>query len=480
MNFTMVTYIIGWILQIEAAFMLLPAIVGFFYGEADKSFIYIVTALASFLVGMLIKLKKPKTKDLYTREGFATVAIGWIAMSAVGALPFTATGEIPNYIDALFESVSGFTTTGGSILNDVEALSHVSLFWRSFTHWIGGMGVFVFIMAIFPIMGGYSINLMRAESTGPAVGKLVPRVQNTAKILYAIYLGITVLGCIVYMICGMKFFDAITTIFGTVGTGGYGILNSSISSYSPAIQWAITVFMILSGINYSVYFCLLRRQFKDAFSISEVKWYIGIILVSTGIIAWNIHGIYPAIGDSVRHAAFQVGSIITTTGFSTADFDLWPSLSKTILVILMFCGACSGSTGGGMKISRWLIMGKTIFKELSTMVHPRQVKKIHMDGHVVEHETVRATNVYLASYFFIMLLSLLLISLDNIDFTSNFTGVVAMLNNIGPGLGKVGPTGNYSIFSNFSKIVLIFDMLAGRLEIFPMLIILKPACWKKY
>ena len=480
MNFTMVTYIIGWILQIEAAFMLLPAIVGFFYGEADKSFIYIVTALASFLVGMLIKLKKPKTKDLYTREGFATVAIGWIAMSAVGALPFTATGEIPNYIDALFESVSGFTTTGGSILNDVEALSHVSLFWRSFTHWIGGMGVFVFIMAIFPIMGGYSINLMRAESTGPAVGKLVPRVQNTAKILYAIYLGITVLGCIVYMICGMKFFDAITTIFGTVGTGGYGILNSSISSYSPAIQWAITVFMILSGINYSVYFCLLRRQFKDAFSISEVKWYIGIILVSTGIIAWNIHGIYPSIGDSVRHAAFQVGSIITTTGFSTADFDLWPSLSKTILVILMFCGACSGSTGGGMKISRWLIIGKTIFKELSTMVHPRQVKKIHMDGHVVEHETVRATNVYLASYFFIMLLSLLLISLDNIDFTSNFTGVVAMLNNIGPGLGKVGPTGNYSIFSNFSKIVLIFDMLAGRLEIFPMLIILKPACWKKY
>ena len=480
MNFTMVTYIIGWILQIEAAFMLLPAIVGFFYGEADKSFIYIVTALASFLVGMLIKLKKPKTKDLYTREGFATVAIGWIAMSAVGALPFTATGEIPNYIDALFESVSGFTTTGGSILKNVEALSHVNVFWRSFTHWIGGMGVFVFIMAIFPIMGGYSINLMRAESTGPAVGKLVPRVQNTAKILYAIYLGITVLGCIVYMICGMKFFDAITTIFGTVGTGGYGILNSSISSYSPAIQWAITVFMILSGINYSVYFCLLRRQFKDAFSISEVKWYIGIILVSTGIIAWNIHGIYPSIGDSVRHAAFQVGSIITTTGFSTADFDLWPSLSKTILVILMFCGACSGSTGGGMKISRWLIMGKTIFKELSTMVHPRQVKKIHMDGHVVEHETVRATNVYLASYFFIMLLSLLLISLDNIDFTSNFTGVVAMLNNIGPGLGKVGPTGNYSIFSNFSKIVLIFDMLAGRLEIFPMLIILKPACWKKY
>ncbi|MCR4618339.1 MAG: TrkH family potassium uptake protein [Lachnospiraceae bacterium] len=480
MNFIMVTYIIGWILQIESAFLLLPAIVGFFYGEADKSLVYIITALGSFLVGFLIKLKKPKTHDLYTREGFATVAIGWIAMSAVGAVPFRATGEIPHYIDALFETVSGFTTTGGSILNDVEALSHATLFWRSFTHWIGGMGVFVFIMAIFPIMGGYSINLMRAESTGPSVGKLVPRVQNTAKILYAIYMGLTIVGCIVYMICGMSFFEAITTIFGTVGTGGYGILNTSITTYSPAVQWAITIFMILSGINYSVYFCLLRRQFKEAFSISEVKWYIGIILVSTAIIAFNIRELYSGAGESIRQAAFQVGSIITTTGFSTTDFDLWPSLSKTILVILMFCGACSGSTGGGMKISRWLIMGKTIFKELSTIIHPRQVKKIHMDGHVVEHETVRATNVYLASYFFIMLLSVLLISLDNFDFTTNFTGVVAMINNIGPGIGLVGPTGNYSIFSNFSKIVLIFDMLAGRLEIFPMLIILKPACWKKY
>ncbi len=480
MNFTMVSYIIGWILQIEAAFLLLPAVVGFFYGEANRSLVYIITALASFLIGLLIKLKKPKTHDLYTREGFATVAIGWIAMSAVGAVPFTATGEIPNYIDALFESVSGFTTTGGSILNDVEALSHASLFWRSFTHWIGGMGVFVFIMAIFPIMGGYSINLLRAESTGPSVGKLVPRVQNTAKILYSIYLGLTVTGCIVYMICGMKFFDAITTIFGTVGTGGYGILNTSITSYPPAVQWAITVFMILSGINYSVYFCLLRRQFRDAFSISEVKWYLIIILISTLVITANIRRMYPGIGESLRHAAFQVGSIITTTGFSTTDFDRWPALSKSILVILMFCGACSGSTGGGMKISRWLIMGKTIFKELSTMIHPREVKKIHMDGRVVEHETVRATNVFLASYFFIMLVSLFLISVDNFDFTTNFTGVIAMMNNIGPGLGLVGPTGNFSIFSNFSKCVLIFDMLAGRLEIFPMLIILKPACWKKY
>lgn len=480
MNFTMVTYIVGWILEIEAAFMLLPTIVGIVYKDYKAVIAFLITAAASLLLGFLIKLKKPKTHDLYTREGFATVAIGWIMLSAIGAVPFTLSGEIPSYVDALFESISGFTTTGGSILNDVEALSHACLFWRSFTHWIGGMGVFVFIMAIFPLMGGYSINLMRAESTGPAVGKLVPRVQNTAKILYLIYLGLTVIGGITYMICGMGFFDAITTIFGTVGTGGYGILNDSITSYSPAIQWAITIFMILSGINYSVYFCLLRRHFSDAFSIEEVKWYFAIILVSTGLIAWNIHSMYASTADSIRHSAFQVASIITTTGFSTADFDLWPAFSKMILVLLMFCGACSGSTGGGMKISRLLIVWKSIKKELSTMIHPRQVKKLHMDGHVIEHETVRSTNVYFASYFTLLLLSTLLISIDNFDFTTNFTGVVAMLNNIGPGLNMVGPTQNYADFSIFSKFILMFDMLAGRLELFPMLIILSPSCWKKY
>ena len=480
MNITMVLYIVGWILQIEAAFMLLPTVVGLFYQEFNASIAFLITAAFSFALGLLIKLKKPKTHDLYTREGFATVAIGWVALSMIGAIPFVLSREIPNYVDALFESISGFTTTGGSILNDVEALSHACLFWRSFTHWIGGMGVFVFIMAIFPLMGGYSINLMRAESTGPSVGKLVPRVQKTAKILYLIYLGLTVIGAITYMLCGMKFFDAITTIFGTVGTGGYGILNDSITSYSPQIQWAITIFMILSGINYSVYFCLLRKQFKDAFSIEEVKWYLGIIVLSTALITWNIRGFYSSLGETIRHSSFQVASIITTTGFSTTDFDLWPSLSKTILVLLMFCGACSGSTGGGMKISRLLIMGKTIKKELSTMIHPRQVKKLHMDGHLIEHETIRSTNVYLASYFFLLLLSTLLISIDNFDFTTNFTGVVAMLNNIGPGLGLVGPTHNFASFSIFSKFILMFDMLAGRLELFPMLIILNPAVWKKY
>ncbi len=479
--------VISWLAWLESGFMLIPAAVGLFYKEWTDSIAFVIVAAGSLLFGLLLKIiasiiasKRKVKRELYSREGAAAVAIGWIVLSLIGAIPFTLSGAIPHYIDALFETVSGFTTTGGSILSDVEALSHTCLFWRSFTHWIGGMGVFVFIMAIFPLMGGYSMNLMRAESTGPSVNKLVPKAQNTAKYLYGMYLGLTVIGFAVYMILGMSAFDAATTIFGTVGTGGFGILNTSIATYSPALQWAITIFMILSGINYTLYFCLLRRQFKDAFSIEEVKWYLAIILISTMMIAINIRGMYASTGDSIRHAAFQVGSIITTTGFSTTDFDLWPSLSKTILVLLMFCGACSGSTGGGMKISRLIIMLRTIRKELSSMIHPNEIKKIQMDKKPISHETVRATNVYLASYFFILLISTLLVSIDNFDFTTNFTGVVAMLNNIGPGLGGVGPTCNFADFSIFSKIVFMFDMLAGRLELFPMLIIFKLSCWKKY
>jgi len=487
MNLYIVLIVISWLAWLESFFMLIPAVVGIFYQEWSASLAFVIAAAGSLLFGTLLKLitqiiagKKNVKKELYSREGAAAVAIGWIVLSLIGAVPFTLSGEIPHYIDALFETISGFTTTGGSILNDVEALSHTCLFWRSFTHWIGGMGVFVFIMAIFPLMGGYSMNLMRAESTGPSVNKLVPKAQNTAKYLYGMYIALTVVGFIVYMILGMSAFDAATTIFGTVGTGGFGILNTSIASYSPALQWAITIFMILSGINYTLYFCLIRRQFREAFSIEEVKCYIAIILISTAVIALNIRSMYATTGESIRHATFQVGSIITTTGFSTTDFDLWPSLSKTILVLLMFCGACSGSTGGGMKISRLLIMFKTIRKELSSMIHPNEIKKIQMDGKSVTHETVRATNVYLASYFFILLFSTLLVSIDNFDFTTNFTGVVAMLNNIGPGLGGVGPTCNFADFSVFSKIVFMFDMLAGRLELFPMLIIFKLGCWKKY
>lgn len=481
MNFGIVRFILGWVLEFEAAFLLLPALVGVIYGEWKSSLAFLVTAVVSLLCGFLMRHRRPAQRDIYTREGFATVALSWLVMSIFGAIPFVITGEIPNFIDALFETASGFTTTGASILTNVEALSHASLFWRSFTHWIGGMGVFVFIMAILPLMGGgTTMNLMRAESPGPSVGKLVPRVKDTAKILYQLYVGLTVLGAIVLCACGLNLFEALTTIFGTVGTGGFGIYNDSVMSFTPLVQNMITLFMILSGINYTTYFCLLRRQFKEAFSIEEVRWYLLIILGSVGLITWNIHKMYPTLSESIRHAFFQVGSIITTTGFSSADFDAWPQLSKTILVLLMFVGACAGSTGGGIKVSRILILFKAIRKELSTMIHPRMVKKIKVDGHTLSHEVLRSTNVFITVYFVIFFASILMIGLDNFGFTTNFTAVLATLNNIGPGLDMVGPTQNFSIFSPFSKCVLIFDMLAGRLELFPMLILLMPSCWKKY
>lgn len=481
MNFAIVRFIIGWVLEFEAAFLLLPALVGVIYGESNISVGFLITSAVCLLLGFLLKRKKPARKDVYTREGFATVALSWMVMSAFGALPFFFSREIPNYIDALFESVSGFTTTGASILTNVEAMSHASLFWRSFTHWIGGMGVFVFIMAVLPLVGGgTTINLMRAESTGPAVGKLVPRVRDTAKILYEIYIGLTVVGTIVFCACGLNLFEALTTIFGTVGTGGFGIYNDSVMSFSPLVQNMITLFMILSGINYTAYFCLLSRRLKDAFQIEEVRWYLGIILGSVAIISWNIHKIYPTLGETVRHAFFQVGSIMTSTGFSSTDFDTWPELSRTILLLLMFIGACAGSTGGGIKVARFIILMKAIRKELAMMIHPRMVKKIKLDGHPLAHETLRAVNVFISVYFVLFFASVLAISLDDFGFTTNFSAVLATLNNIGPGLDLVGPTQNFSIFNYFSKCVLIFDMLAGRLELFPMLILLMPSCWKKY
>ncbi len=481
MNFAIVRFILGWVLEFEAGFLLLPLLVGFLYGEVRFSLCFAATAALCLLAGVLLKCKKPVKKDLYTREGFATVALSWIVMSAFGALPFLFSGEIPNYVDAVFEAASGFTTTGASILTDVEALSHASLFWRSFTHWIGGMGVFVFIMAILPLIGGgTTINLMRAESTGPAVGKLLPKVRDTAKILYEIYIGLTVVGTVVLCACGLNLFESLTTIFGTVGTGGFGIYNDSVVRFSPLAQNMITLFMVLSGINYTAYFCLLSRRIKDAFSIEEVRWYLGIILGSAAVVAWNIRRLYPTAGESLRHAFFQVGSIMTSTGFSSTDFDTWPQLSKTILILLMFVGACAGSTGGGIKVTRFIILLKAVRKELAMMIHPRLVKKIRVDGHTLAHETLRAVNVFISIYFVLLFASVLLISLDNFGFTTNFTAVLATLSNIGPGLDMVGPTGNYSIFSSFSKLVLIFDMIAGRLELFPMLILFLPSCWKKY
>ncbi|MBP3486889.1 MAG: TrkH family potassium uptake protein [Roseburia sp.] len=478
MNYSMVLYILGQILKFESAFLMLPALVGLLYRERE-GVPFLLVAVLCLLFGLFLTRKRPASSTLYTREGFVTVALSWIIMSIFGAIPFVLSGDIPSYVDALFETISGFTTTGASILTDVEALSHASLFWRSFTHWIGGMGVFVFIMAILPLMGGSTMNLMKAESPGPSVSKLVPHVKDTAKILYGIYIAITL--CEVLLLCafGMPLFDSLTTSFGTTGTGGFGIKNDSIAGYSPALQIIVTVFMILSGVNYTFYFCLLSRRIKDAFRIEEVRWYFCIILVSAGVIAYNTSSLYPTTSETVRHAFFQVGSIITTTGYATTDFNLWPPMSQTILVILMFIGACAGSTGGGMKVSRLVILFKTIRKELSLIIHPREIRKIRMDGHVVEHATLRSTNVFLVIYFVILLISTLLVSVDEFDFTTNFTAVASMLNNIGPGLNLVGPTQNFSIFSVFSKFVLMFDMLAGRLELFPLMILLMPSTWRK-
>ena len=478
MNYSIVLYILGCVLKFESAFLVLPALVGLIYRE-HASVSYLAVAVLCLTLGVLLTHKKPRSTNLYTREGFVAVALSWIIMSIFGAIPFVLTGDIPFYVDALFETISGFTTTGSSILTDVESISKASLFWRSFTHWIGGMGVFVFIMAILPMMGGSTMNLMKAESPGPSVSKLVPHVKDTAKILYGIYIAITICEATILRALGMPLFDSLTTTFGTVGTGGFGIRNDSIAGYSPAIQITITVFMILSGINYTAYFYILTGKIKELFKIEEVRWYLAIIFGSVAVITWNVRSLYPTFSETLRHAFFQVGSIITTTGYATTDFDLWPALSKTLLVTLMFIGACAGSTSGGIKVSRILILLKTIRKELSLIIHPRQVKKIRMDGHPVDHETLRSANVFLVVYFVLLLTSMLLISVDEFDFSTNFTSVVTVLNNIGPGLNLVGPTQNFSIFSPFSKFVLMFDMLAGRLELFPMMILLMPSTWKR-
>ena len=478
MNYSIILYILGCVLKFESAFLLLPAIVGFIYHETE-AFSYLFTAAICFIAGFILSRKKPANKNLFIKEGFVTVAASWVVISIFGAIPFVLTGDIPNYVDALFETISGFTTTGSSILSDVEALSKTGLFWRSFTHWVGGMGVLVFIMAILPLMGGSTMNLMKAESTGPAISKLVPHVKDTAMILYGMYIVLTFCEIFMLWVFKMPIYDALVTTFGTVGTGGFGIYNSSLGGYSPEIQVIVTIFLVLSGINYTAYFYIFSFKFKEAFRIEEVRWYFMIFFSAVAIITFNIRGLYETFSEALRHASFQVASIITTAGFATADFDLWPELSKTILVIIMIVGSCSGSTAGGMKISHVLMLIKTIKKELSLIMHPREVRKIRMDGHVVEHQTLRNTNVFFVVYFVILLSSTLLISIDNFDFTTNFTATIATLNNIGPGLAKVGPTQNFSIYSTFSKFILMFNMLAGRLELFPLVVMMLPSTWKR-
>lgn len=479
MNYSIIIYIIGWILKLEAAFMLLPCITALVYRE-KTGFVFLFTMILCLAAGIPLTLKKPKQKAFYTKEGFVTVALSWIVLSVMGAVPFVLSGAIPHPIDALFETVSGFTTTGASILSDVECLPHCILIWRSFTHWIGGMGVLVFILSLLPLTGGYHMNLMKAESPGPSVGKLVPKVQSTAKILYSIYLGLTLLQ-IIFLLCGkMPLFDTLCTAFGTAGTGGFGIKNDSIGGYSIYIQVVVTVFMILFGINFNVYFFLLTKKFAQAFKSEEVRYYLGIIAVAIVIITFNVRHMFGSVGKALQQVSFQVGSIITTTGFATTDFNMWPQVSKTILIILMFVGACAGSTGGGIKVSRFVILCKTIRKELHLYIHPNAVKKIKMDQKVIPHEVVRATNIFLIVYVLIFFGSVFLIAFDNFDYTTNFTAVAATLNNIGPGLELVGPTQNFNLFSYFSKSILIFDMLAGRLEIFPLLLLFVKDTWKKF
>ena len=480
MNYAIVFRLLGYVLMIEGALLLLPAAASGFYGEWFVLGVFLITAAVSAAIGYALRGIKPKSKMFYMREGFAATSLSWIVISIVGAVPFVVAGCIPNPVDALFETVSGFTTTGASILPGVEDLPKGILFWRSFTHWIGGMGVLVFLLSLLPLTGGSHVNLMKAESPGPQVDKLVPKVQSTAKILYGIYFALTMLELVFLLIGRMPLFEALLTAFGTAGTGGFGFRNDSFGSFSPYIQWVVTIFMILFGVNFNAYFLLLMRRFRRAAASEEVRAYFLIIAVAVGIITCNIYSMYNSLGEALRQAAFQVGSIITTTGFSSCDFDLWPTLSKEILVMLMFVGACAGSTGGGMKVSRILILGKTLKKELKQALHPQVVAPVRMDGKLLNHETIRATNVYVAAYIFIFAASFLLISLDGFDMVTNFTAIAATLNNIGPGLNQVGPMMNFGSYSNPAKLVMIFDMLAGRLEIFPMLVFFLPDTWRRF
>lgn len=478
MNYKMMSYVLGWVLKIEAGCLLLPLICAFIYNDSGKNAIMLSIILCLF-AGILLSFKPPKNKTMYAKEGFVTVALSWIVMSIFGAVPFFASGHIKSFVDALFETASGFSTTGASILGQVEDLPKSLILWRSFTHWIGGMGVLVFLVALLPSSSGDNMYLIKAESPGPSVSKMVPKVRSMAKILYLIYLGMTVLEFVLLKAGGMETFDSITLTFGTAGTGGFAVRNSGFADYTSYQQWVITIFMILFGIDFSVYYLILMRKFKTAFRSVEVKTYLGIILLSILVISLDCRHLYTSLSDNLRNTAFTVGSIITTTGYSTVDFDIWNSFSKTVIVGLMFIGACAGSTGGGIKVSRIIMLFKSIFKEIKVAVHPQRTVKITMNGRMVEHETVRAVNVYMASYIAIFALSLLLISLDNFDFTTNFTAVSATLNNIGPGLAGVGPMENFSKFSDLSKLVMTLNMIIGRLEIFPILILFSKSTWKR-
>lgn len=486
MNFRMIKYTVGWLLIFESAFFLVPIITGLCYREWQSVLSFLATALVTTAVGLLcILLLKPKEKKLYQKEGLVICALSWIVLSIFGAVPFVLSGATNSYIDALFETISGFTTTGASIFATVEDLSHAVLIWRSFTHWVGGMGVLVFILAILPLGGGQSMHIMRAESPGPTVSKLVPKVKTTAVILYTIYCGLSLAMLISLLVSRVGFFEALNITFSTAGTGGFAVFNDSLASAPTTTLIIVTVFMILFSVNFSSYFLLFKARFKDAFN-TELRVFFGVVFSIIITIALNLYfsGTINNLADAFLHSSFMSAAIVSTTGYATVEILAWPELSKFLLLFLMLMGACAGSTGGGIKVSRIVMLAKGMLREMKMLVHPRQVKKITIDGNTVEHEVVRSVNAYIITYFTVFILSMVLLSLctvggEQITFETNFTTTLTTLNNVGPALGQVGSTGNFGAFSNFAKIIYMFDMLIGRLELFPLLVLLTPATYKK-
>ncbi|MGM9538369.1 MAG: TrkH family potassium uptake protein [Candidatus Onthomonas sp.] len=474
MNLSMIFYILSWVTCFCGLFLLPSCVVAVVYRE-QAGFAYLAAALLYIALGLLLSRRKPASNRFYAREGYVTVALTWLLISFLGALPFVWSGDIPHLIDAMFETASGFTTTGSTILTDIESLSHASLFWRSFTHWLGGMGVLVFVMAVLPLSSGRNIHLMRAESTGPSVEKLVPKVRETAGLLYGIYFVLTLAELILLLLGGVPFFEAITACFSTAGTGGFAVLNSSMADYSPYVQYVVILFMLLFGVSFNVYFLVYMRKFRAAAQYEELRWYLLVIAAATVLVVYDIRSLFPTLEEAFRHGLFQVVSVITTTGYVTVDFDLWPTMARTVLVLLMFIGACAGSTGGGMKVSRWLLMGRYLRSELQRFRHPRVVRQLRLNGALVSQDLLRSVLVYLVGYLFIFVISLMLISLEGYDLITNFTAVATTYNNVGPGLSLVGPVCNFSFFSPLSKAVFIFDMLAGRLEVLPLLVLITSA-----
>ncbi len=482
MNYKIMGKFLSRIMFVEAVFMLPALLISIYCGEEASIFGFSCSILLILLVAVLLGLfSKGSARSFFAKEGLVCVGVSWIMMGLMGCLPFWISREIPFFIDALFETVSGFTTTGSSILTEIESMSKGLLYWRSFTHWLGGMGVLVFVLALG--MGsdgksGFTMHLLRAESPGPSVGKLVPKMRSTATILYAIYMALTILNILFLLLGGIPVFDAVCTAFGTAGTGGFGIKNDSIAGYSPYVQNVCTVFMMLFGVNFSCYYLLLIRQVKNVFRDEELRFYLGTALVSTLLITWNVSGMYDSFSETLRHAAFQVASIMTTTGFATTDFDLWPSFSKGILLVLMLIGASAGSTGGGIKCGRLLLIIKSIRRNVGKVMNPQKVQVVKVNGEMVSEKVLDNIGGYLAAYVMITVVSFLLVSLDGFSVTTNISAVVACFNNIGPGFEAVGPTANFSGFGPLSKLVLIMDMLAGRLEIFPILILFSKNAWR--